>query len=205
MSKKIDFKSYYKLTAMAPATETVRAAKNLIKSKSKKAIDLGAGSFKNTKFLLKCGFDVVAVDKSPDCKEYLENIPKEHEDKFKFVLGDLNDELNDTKSGSINLVVAQHVLPFIEPKLYPLVFENIVRVLKTGGILSTVFFDPSSSFNNKKTKGKITFHTKVQVFKLLKKHGLELILERTDIGFDSLEGMKKEKLRHDISIIAIKK
>lgn len=132
----------------------------------RKALDMGAGALKDTKYLLKRGFAVTAVDSEPSVKELASPILSE---KLSVVISSFENFVFPKET--FDLVTAMYSLPFIEPKRFQEVFERLTESLKEGGVVCGQLFGVKDSWHTKPT---ITFHDKAQVKKLLS--GLKIIV-----------------------------
>lgn len=107
------------------------------------ALDLGAGSLKDSKFLLSMGFrHVTAIDKEPTIKKYADKIPAT---TLKIQIKKL--ENLRLKTNHYDLINASYSLPFTKPPHLPALVGQIISALKPGGIFCGQFFGPKDSWN----------------------------------------------------------
>lgn len=138
------------------------------------ALDLGAGSLRDTRFLLQEGFaHVVAVDSEPLVTQ---ETVAEGEDRLEVVLSTF--ENFDFPENVFDLVNAQYSLPFTSPDSFAEVFEKTKASLKSGGVIVCQLFGEKDGWSD---KADMTFHTLDEVRELLS--GMETITlkeEETD-------------------------
>ncbi len=125
------------------------------------ALDLGAGAFVDTKYLLKEDFKhVVALDRSALALEIYENLPK---DKVDYTISTFANY--DFPVETFDLINAQFSLPFNPPDSFTVMFEKLSRALATGGIFTGQFFGDRDEWNTPESG--MTFHSLAAVKKLL--------------------------------------
>ncbi len=96
------------------------------------AIDLGAGSLRDSKFFANSGFKkVVAFDSSDSTVNFLND---EYRDKVN--LDNRNFDQFDYPQNTFDLVYSRSSLHFIEPAKFGLVLNKILNSVKSGGILA---------------------------------------------------------------------
>jgi tellurite methyltransferase len=192
--KKTTWADYYKITKNNPPTKLLVDSLGFVKIKNK-ALELGAGSPRDSIFLANKGFDVVAVDKTPGAKELFENINK---NKITFIKSSMEDL--DFHNNDYDLISAQRVLPFIEnKKLLTRVFENIKRSLKKDGVFVGHFFGPKDTWC---LEGKnMTFVDEKEIKVLLKDFSIKVLKE---LEKDSETAKGTPHHWHIFNIIAVK-
>lgn len=163
---------YYKNTAQKPPSKLLMKALEYVKGKT--ALDIGAGGFNDSVYLLSQGFTVTAVDSSPTSLELSKKI---NDPQFTFV-----NSTYDSFSFELekyDLISAQWALPFNEPETFNIMFEKLKVSLKINGIFVGQFFGIKDEWNVPEKR--MTFHTKEQVEDLLKgMHVIELREEEKD-------------------------
>lgn len=97
-----------------------------------RALDLGAGAFKDTRFLLEKRFVVDDVDKADNVAELAPEAEAFHFFPQSY-------EEYDFPKETYDLVNAQYSLPFGHPDHFPAVWQSISNSLKTGGIFAGQF------------------------------------------------------------------
>jgi SAM-dependent methyltransferase len=106
-----------------------------------RALDVGAGPLNDTRFLLGAGQWVDAVDRDPLVAKLAGEIGN---DRFNFVQADICDF--DIARGAYALIVAIHVLPFLDRNdLFRLV-PRLVDGLANDGVLCCTMFGPEDSW-----------------------------------------------------------
>ena len=124
------------------------------------ALDLGAGSLRDTRFLLQEGFaHVVAVDSEPLVTQ---ETVTEGRDRLEVILSSF--ENFDFPDNAFDLVNAQYSLPFTSPDSFVEVFEKTKASLKSGGVIVFQLFGEKDGWSD---KADMTFHTLDEVRELL--------------------------------------
>lgn len=173
-----DWKEFHDKTKDKPPRDLIQHAVKYVPNPSK-AIDIGGGGLRDTKFLLNLGFEVTVVDSSPNLTSLVKelNNAKLHFSMSKF------DEF-DYKNENYDLVNAMCALPFNGVESFNQVFESIKKSLKVGGVLSANLYGVRDCRN---VEGTLTvFHTKDEVESLLK--GMEILHfkeDKTETGTDA--------------------
>ncbi|WP_164478268.1 class I SAM-dependent methyltransferase [Mycolicibacterium stellerae] len=108
-----------------------------------RALDIGAGAFGDTRYLLDCGFDVDAVDPDPVATELAKGVVS---GRSRFTM--VADEIQNHRiiPDAYSLVVALHVLPFIPVDAIDRVADDIVSGLRPGGVLCCTHFGVRDSW-----------------------------------------------------------
>jgi ubiquinone/menaquinone biosynthesis C-methylase UbiE len=177
--------------------------RNNLKSKNKKALDLGCGTGNNLKFLCEFGFKkVVGVDGSAVAVKLAKKFLKKNKN-CKILMGDFKKLI--FKNKSIDLCIDRGSVTHNDIISINKSISEIRRVLKTGGLfLSVIFSKTHSSFKkSKKLKnyslsfaketniknGLITnFFTKKEIINLYK--GFKILSLVHDIKHDVIENKK---------------
>ncbi|MFZ2804704.1 MAG: class I SAM-dependent methyltransferase, partial [Patescibacteria group bacterium] len=100
-----------------------------------KAIDIGGGALKDTRYLLEQGFDVTVVDSEPSMAKIAESI---NSDKLHAVVSSFVDF--DFPKNTFDVASAMFSLPFSPPETFDAVVEKIKMSLVEGGIFCGNFF-----------------------------------------------------------------
>jgi len=146
------WKSYIEKTKNNPPRPLLLKALEKIELKES-ALDLGAGSLNDSKYLIHFGFkNVTAIDKTSCPKEILEEIVSK---KFTYIISDF--ESHKFPKNKYNLISAQYSLPFIKKNMFQEVFNNIVESLKKEGIFTGQLFGNRDEWND--GKDDMSFHT----------------------------------------------
>ncbi len=153
-----DWKTYYEQTKDAPPSSLLVKALAYV-AHAGKAIDIGGGALKDTRYLLAQGFDVTVIDKEEALVEMAKLVS--------------NDKLHATVSsfigypfpeGNFDLASAMFALPFNPPDTFDELFARIKNSLALDGIFCGQFFGVHDEWS---LSSKMTFHTKEQVEKLV--------------------------------------
>lgn len=189
-----DIKKYYKNTENAMPHKNVKEFMKL-ENKKGKAIDIGCGAGRDTIFLIKNNWDVLAIDRE-DIKQIISSKLNEEElRRFKFIKQDFeNIELEEN-----DLVVANFSLPFCNKKDFYKLWNKIVESISEGGYFVGNFFGLNDSWVDKKQD--VVFLSKEEVLNLLKSFE---IVRFEEIEKDSKTGLGKMKHWHIHEIIAKK-
>lgn len=104
-------KYYEKTFKMKPNPMVVGVIEilSIFKHRGKTALDLGAGAGRDSKYLLKRGYRVTAVDKDPNAVKFLKKIRNKK-------LNVVQSTFEDFKFEKYDLVSAMFSLPFTPPK-----------------------------------------------------------------------------------------
>ena len=161
-----DWENYYKKHISRKPREQLVKAVNLC-FKKENALDLGAGTLIESKFLLKSGFKkVVAVDNSPETKVFAKKINSK-----KFILKISSFEDFKFSKNKYDLISAQYSLPFYGPKNFKNFIKKIKDSLKLNGIFTGQLFGVNDEWNVKRRE--LVFQNREQALKLLS--GLKIL------------------------------
>jgi tellurite methyltransferase len=183
---------YYKATKENPPREILLSAISYLHNKNT-AIDIGAGSLNDSRYLLEQGFDVTAIDKSPLITEEAQSINNE-----KFHAFNTSCEKYNFPENSFDLASAMFSLPFVEPESFDYVFDKIKKSLNPSGVFCGQFFGDKDEWSSDRN---MTFHTKYQIEELLKDFEIISIDEKEE---DSLTAARSMKHWHIFEVIARK-
>jgi tellurite methyltransferase len=155
-----DWQNYFKLTAQRPPSKLLVEALPFVKDRGE-ALDLGAGSLRDSRFLLVQGFQrVVAVDKELLPPEILNTISSE---KFQYIHTDFNSYT--FQPGQFDLINAQYSLPFNGAEYFERLINNIKHALKENGIFVGQLFGDRDEWNG--SSNDLVFHTKKEAKALI--------------------------------------
>lgn len=149
---------YYQLTKDQPPSELLVQARAFV-GHTGKALDVGGGALKDSRYLLEQGFEVTAVDKDPLVAQMAKDVLKEN---LHVVIADFTDV--DFGVNQYDIASAMFSLPFISPEAFETVFRRIQNSLVKGGIFCGQFFGVRDEWHS---NANMTFHTKAQVGDLL--------------------------------------
>lgn len=159
-----DWSQYYQLTKNYPPSRLLIKALEYVSHK-RKAIDVGGGALKDTRYLLEQGFDVTVVDKEESMAKEAQAIAS---DKLHYVVSAFADF--DFPKDEYDIASAMYALPFNPPGSFNAVFASIKRSLVKGGVFCGQCFGIRDEWSKDQS---MTFHTKEQVEELLA--GMEII------------------------------
>lgn len=152
-----DWKEYYEITKNRPPSKLLIDALQYVKNKNK-ALDIGGGALKDTRYLLEQGFEVTVIDSSELMAKEAEKIES---DKLHPVITTYNEF--DFPEHEFDIASAMYSLPFNPPETFDKVFENIKESLVAGGIFCGQLFGIRDGWSN---QSEMTFHTKEKIEKL---------------------------------------
>lgn len=153
-------KSYAELSREMPPSADVIKAVDFVQEKNM-ALDFGAGSLRNSRYLLDQGFKVTAVDRDPLMLKIATELtnPKLETHVTNFL------DFNFPKD-EYDLIVAKNTLPFEIPERFPELWERLKSSLKPNGIFVGSFFGPHDTWAT--THPDMTFLSREEVEGLLK-------------------------------------
>lgn len=190
-----NIEKFYENTKNALPHENV---KEFIKIEKKvgKAIDLGCGAGRDTIFLIKNNWNVLAIDKE-DTKEIIsDKLNNEELKRFRFS----KQSFEEIELEKNNLVVANFSLSFCPKQYFNEFWNKITESIQTDGYFIGNFFGLKDSWAN--TKEEIIFFSKEQVLEILESFE---IIKFEEIEKDGKTGLGKIKHWHTFEIIAKKK
>lgn len=187
-----DWSEYYEITKANPPSKLLIKALENVASKDR-AIDIGGGALKDTRYLLDQGFEVTVIDKSPLMEQEAEALQNNKVHAFTTSFEDF-----DFPKNEYDIATAMFALPFTDPAHFNTVFEKIKNSLKKGGIFCGQLFGMNDEWSK---NPKMTFCTEVQVKDLL--NGLE-ILSFKEVEEDGATANGTPKHWHIFHIIAKK-
>lgn len=158
MSEKTNWSQHHERTKDYPPSATLVKALDHVEHKNK-AIDIGAGALKDTRYLLQQGFEVTALDGDELTEQFAKEIDTE---KLHVAISSFEDF--EFGKDIYDLASAMFALPFNPPKTFDAVFQRIKDSLVKGGIFTGQFFGVNDDWKDIPNR---TFHTKEQVEKLL--------------------------------------
>ncbi|MEK7103556.1 MAG: class I SAM-dependent methyltransferase [Patescibacteria group bacterium] len=185
-------KHYDDTRNMPPAQLLVDAVKYVVHKD--KALDVGAGALRDTRFLLEQGFDVVAIDQSPLLAKEAEAVQSE---KLHYVITSFDSF--DFPENEYDIVSSTAALSFNHPDTFNEVFEKIKKSVKREGILSVNIFGTNDEWNTDGNERNMTFLSKDEVEKLFEGFKIITFYESEK---DSTTADKKPKHWHIFRVIA---
>lgn len=154
-----DWTEYYEITKNNPPSKLLVKALEYVKNKNK-AIDIGGGALKDTRYLLSLGFDVAVIDKDALMVEQAKTISSE---KLHPIISSFEDF--DFQENTFDIANAAFSLPFNSPITFDRVFQSIKNSLVKDGIFCGQFFGKNDTWAT--TRKEMTLHTKEDVESLL--------------------------------------
>ncbi len=124
-----------------------------------KAIDIGGGSLRDTRYLLDQGFDVTVMDNSPLLNEEVARIQNVKLHQFVASFEDFPFPKNE-----YDLASAMFALTFCDPLHFDTVFKKIEDSLRSGGIFCGQLFGDRDMWSNNPN---MTYPNKGHLMKLL--------------------------------------
>lgn len=182
---------YDKTKNLPPSPLLLKALENVVTKN--KAIDIGGGALKDTKYLLSIGFDVTVVDSS----EFM------NEEATQIVSTKLHTHVStffefDFPKDTFDLASAMFSLPFNPSDTFQQVFERIKHSLIPSGIFVGNFFGTKDDWSS---NPKMTFHTKADIETLFADMET-ILLEEREYNGHLTDGMPKHW--HVFNVIAKK-
>lgn len=130
-----NIKKFYENTENAGAHPNVIKFVNM-KVKPTNAIDLGCGAGRDTVFLIKNGWDVLAVDRENTSDIILSKLEESEKEKFRFSV----QEFENINLEKTNLLTAHFSIPFCDKERFPGLWSKIVDSILPEGYFVRKFF-----------------------------------------------------------------
>ena len=191
-----DIEKYYEKTKNALPHENVKEFIK-IENKQGKAIDIGCGAGRDTVFLIKNNWSVIAIDRE-DTKDTISSELNDAElRRFRFSRQDFE----NIKLEENDLVVANFSIPFCNKKYFSELWNKIVESISEDGYFVGNFFGLNDSWVN--IKENMVFLSKEQVLKLFEESFKIIKFKENEKGAKTALG--KIKQWHIYEIIAKKR
>lgn len=188
---------YYEWTSKSSKPwETLKFTVELFQEEGVKpetAIDLGCGVGKDTAFLIKNGWKVIAIDAEQIAEKYLfKKIPEDKKGDVTFIVSTYEDFIFPH---DVQIINASFALPFCNPEHFDNVMQRIISAIAPGGRFCGHFFGPNDSWSKNKS---MVFFDKETVEKYFKDMEIEYFKEeeKNDI---SGSGFKHWHIHHVIA------
>jgi tellurite methyltransferase len=176
--------------AYAPSSLLVKALAHV--ARRDRAIDIGCGALRDTRYLLEQGFEeVTALDQEPGVAALAEAL---HSSRIRCVISSFVDFV--FPQGSFDLICAMRSLPFVPPHECEATIEKIKQALVAGGIFCAHFFGPRDGWSD---RDHMTFHTKEQLMELFQDMSI-LLLDEQEFNGTLADGTPKRW--HVFNVIA---
>ena len=134
-----DWSRFYSFTKDSPPRPLLVRAASLA-SRNGRALDLGAGAGRDTRYLLEQGFHVTAVDAEAHSVAMLKALPQAN-------LHVVQSSFETFAFATYDLISSQFALPFTPPKHFPEVFSRMKAALAPGGIFAGQLFGIHDQWN----------------------------------------------------------
>ena len=158
-------------------------------------IDLGCGAGRDSKFLIKNGWKVIAIDKEDTEKMIRSSLQEEEQNYLKFIKQDFE---NNIILQSCNLLVANSSLSFCNRKNFDDLWKKIVDSISKDGYFVGNFFGINDSWANRPN---MAFFTKEEVIKLFSSFK---IINFKEVAKNGKTALGVEKHWHIFNVIAKK-
>ena len=191
-----NIEKYYNNTESELPRNNVKYFIEKIQCEPSNAIELGCGAGNDTVYLIKNGWNVIAIDREDVKTRITKRLNKEQLKKFEFQ----RQNFETIKLQQNNLIVANYCLPFCNKNCFEELWSKVSASIITEGYFIGNFFGEKDSWSENKRE--MTFLTKEQVKYLFKEFE---IVQFKEIEKDGLTGMGKMKHWHIYNIIAKKK
>ena len=187
--------SYYKKTKNSNIPKNLKTFIDM-KIKPGICIDLGCGAGRDSRFLIKNGWKVIAIDKEDTEKIIRSSLKEEEQNYLKFIKQDFEDNII---LQPCNLLVANASLSFCHKKYFNELWKKVVNSITKDGYFVGNFFGVNDTWANRPN---MTFFIKEEV--------IELFSSFEIINFKEIEKNGKtvlgvEKHWHVFNVIAKKK
>ena len=188
------FEYYYK-------TKNSNVPKNLrmfmdMKVEAGVCIDLGCGAGRDTVFLIKNGWKVIAIDKEDTEKMIRSSLNEEEQNSLEFIKQHFEDNIT---LQSCNLLVANASLSFCNKENFNELWNKIVNSISKDGYFVGNFFGINDTWANRPN---MTFFTKEEVIKLFSSFE---IINFKEVEKNGKTALGVEKHWHVFNVIAKKK
>ena len=191
--QQFDWAKFYMHTRERPPWPRMIRAASLVTHRER-ALDLGCGAGRDTRYLLEQGFQVTAVDSDANAMAILATFPQEK-------LRAVHSSFVGFAFDNYDLINAHFSLPFLPREQFYAVFGKVREALNLEGIFVGQFFGILDQWNTEERAVAMTFLTREEALQALE--GLDVIeFEEEDI--DSVVADGSPKHWHVFHIIARK-
>lgn len=181
--QQFDWAKFYTHTKERPPWPRMIQAVSLV-AKKERALDLGCGAGRDTRYLLEQGFQVTAVDADANAMAILATFP--YQERLRAV----QSSFVDFPFENYDLINAHFSLPFLPREQFYAVFEKVRQALNPDGIFVGQFFGIHDQWNTPEQAGKMTFLSRDEALSALE--GLDVIeFEEEDVDSVVADGSPK--------------
>ena len=188
-----DWEKFYTHTRQRPAWPRMIRAVSFV-TRRERALDLGCGAGRDTRYLLEQGFSVTAVDADANAMTILATFPQER-------LLAVQSSFVDFVFESYDLINAHYSLPFLARERFFPVFGKVRNALNSEGIFVGQFFGIHDQWNTPERASAMTFLSREEAMQALE--GL-IVIEFDEEDIDSVVADGSPKHWHVFHIIARK-
>ena len=160
------------------------------------AIEIGCGAGRDTVYLIKNGWNVLAIDREDTKKIISSRLNEKEKEHFRFEIQNFESiELENN-----NLIVANYCIPFCDKNIFDEFWQKIIKSILKEGYFVGNFFGVNDEWVSYKKQ--MIFLEKEQVLKLFE--NLFEIIFFEEVEKDGTTGMGKKKHWHLYNVIAKK-
>ncbi|MEO8065555.1 MAG: class I SAM-dependent methyltransferase [Candidatus Doudnabacteria bacterium] len=190
---KKDWTEYFENTKEYPPSKLLIEALCYVNNKHK-AIDIGGGALKDTRYLLSQGFDTTVIDKEDQMATFARKLKSDRLHYFITTFANF-----DFPENEYDIASAIYSLPFNLPEDFDYVLMKVKNSLVKGGIFCGQFFGERDDWHINPT---MTFHSGEKVKTLLADMNILLFEEKE---FKGKTANNSPKYWHVFNVIARKK
>lgn len=191
-----NIEKYYDKTKSDKPRNNVEQFIKQIKYNPGKATELGCGAGNDTVYLIKKGWNVLAIDKENVKERITSRLNKDEKEKFRFQ----QQNFENIKLERSNLIIANNCLSFCNKNKFKELWNKIKENISEEGYFIGNFFGIKDSW--KETKTDMTFFIKEEIKELFKDFE---IIQYKEIEKDALTGLGKMKHWHIFDVTARKR
>jgi membrane dipeptidase len=155
------------------------------------AVDLGAGTGRDTLELLRRGWRVIAIDGEPEAVNKIVQLAGADASRLEAVVG----RYESASWPACELVNASYAIPFCPPELFPDVWARIVGSIVPGGRFSGQFFGPNDDW----ARTGLVIQSRAEVERLLSAFEIESLHEEDADGATTVGKTKHWHLFHVVA------